>query len=339
MLFLALLFVLRLTPDTPDTPLKQPQIAANGDTVALTYGAGNTIYFARSNDSGKTFSKAVKVAEPSFLYLGRHRGPRVVMTGDALLITAITGTEHGKGDLVAYRSTDQGETWSKAIRVNDVSDSAREGLHTTAADASGLAWTVWLDLREKGTRLYGAYSTDAGKTWSKNQLVYQSPDGHICECCHPTAYIGPKGELYAMFRNWLNGSRDMYSVVSTDRKTWRAEKLGTGTWPLNACPMDGGGIAIANGTVQSVWRRDDTVYATTGAGPEIAVGKGKDPAMAADPKGPYVAFQQEGIIKLKKPESKDLVTLGKGAFPVLAGTSALYAAWEDDGVVNVERIR
>ena len=47
-----------------------------------------------------------------------------------------------------------------------------------------------------------------------NQKIYESPDGHICECCHPTAYIGPQGELYAMWRNWVSGSRDMYYAVS-----------------------------------------------------------------------------------------------------------------------------
>ena len=56
MLFFALLLALRLTPSAPDAPLKQPQIAVSGKTVNLTYGVGNAVYFARSNDSGKTFS-------------------------------------------------------------------------------------------------------------------------------------------------------------------------------------------------------------------------------------------------------------------------------------------
>ncbi len=44
----------------------------------------------------------------------------------------------------------------------------------------------WLDLREKGTVLYASKSMDHGETWSKNILVYRSPDGSICECCHPS---------------------------------------------------------------------------------------------------------------------------------------------------------
>ena len=121
------------------------------------------------------------------------------MSGKTLVITAIGGEEKGKNvDLLAWRSADNGKTWSEGIRINDVPAAAREGLHGLAAGQNGTLWTVWLDLREKGMRLMGSLSRDAGKTWSPNQLVYASPDGHICECCHPTAYVGPKGELYAI---------------------------------------------------------------------------------------------------------------------------------------------
>ena len=170
--------------------------------------------------------------------------------------------------------------------MNDVAASAREGLHGIAAGPDGVVWAVWLDLREKGMRLMGSLSTDAGKTWSPNQLVYASPDGHICECCHPTAYIGPKGELYAMWRNWLSGSRDMYYAVSTDRKTWSAHKLGEGTWPLKACPMDGGGLALdGKGGFHSAWRRDGVVYAAPANGKEVALGPAKNPSIAANRNG------------------------------------------------------
>ena len=49
-----------------------------------------------------------------------------------------------------------------------------------------------------------------------------------------------------MFRNNVNGSRDEYLVESRDggRSFAAARKLGSGTWPLNGCPMDGGGLAI-----------------------------------------------------------------------------------------------
>ena len=38
-------------------------------------------------------------------------------------------------------------------------------------------------------------------------------------------------------------------------------KLGNGTWPLDACPIDGGAIAFdERGNAVSTWRRDQRVY-------------------------------------------------------------------------------
>jgi hypothetical protein len=338
-LVVAFLFAFRLAPDTPDLPLKQPQIAVAGKTVALTYGAGKAVYFSRSDDAGKTFSRPVKVAEAKFLALGLHRGPRIAIAGTNLVVTAAVG-ETRAGDLISWRSTDNGKTWSAGVRVNEVPDSAREGLHGMAGAPDGTLWITWLDIRHEGMRLYGALSKDGGATWGDNQEIYVSPDGHICECCHPTAQIGPQGELVAMWRNWVSGSRDMYYAISSDAKTWSLQKLGQGTWLLNACPMDGGGLALdSKSVVHSVWRRDATVYATSGNAKEIEVGRGKNPSIAVGQDGAYVVWTDGTSVKLKKPGSKDAVTLGEGAFPVLAGSSSIHAAWEHNGAIIVEQIR
>ena len=61
-----------------------------------------------------------------------------------------------------------------------------------------------------GTKLYGARSRDGGVTWSKNVLIYESPDGTICQCCHPSAAFDPGGQVLVMWRNCLGGARDMY---------------------------------------------------------------------------------------------------------------------------------
>ena len=50
-------------PMAPDAPAHEPQMAVNGSTVALVFGAGKGVYFSMSADSGKTFSAPIKVAE------------------------------------------------------------------------------------------------------------------------------------------------------------------------------------------------------------------------------------------------------------------------------------
>src|SRR5687767_127131 len=159
MVVAVLLFALRIGSQSSDVQFRQPQLATDGKTVALAFGAGDTVYFARSSDHGQTFSKPVLVANSGKLSLGMHRGPRIAMTPQAIVISAIVG-EKGRGedgDLMAWRSTDGGETWSTGVKVNDVAGAAREGLHAMAY-GGGVLYSTWLDLRSKGMRLYGAAS-------------------------------------------------------------------------------------------------------------------------------------------------------------------------------------
>jgi hypothetical protein len=107
---------------------------------------------------------------------------------------------------MAWRSVDGGRTWSAPTVVNDTPKAAREGLHAMAADAEGHIAAAWLDDRSApGKRLYGAFSNDAGKTWSRNVMLYESSDGTICQCCHPSLVALGHGEFAVMWRNAVGG--------------------------------------------------------------------------------------------------------------------------------------
>jgi hypothetical protein len=244
--------------------------------------------------------------------------------------------------LFVWRSADGGRTWSQAIRVNDVPNAPNEALHTLAADAKGNLFLAWLDHRTgKGTTLYGARSADAGATWSKNFLVYQSPDGTICECCHPSSTFTPDGELLVMWRNWLEGSRDMYLARSRAGAAFApAQKLGMGTWKLKGCPMDGGGVVISQGRVFTVWRRDGSVYLAQPGGDETALGQGKDLAVAAGSKGVYVAWVNASGVELRAPDAAPVTLSRDGGFPAITVLSdgTVVAAWQEGESIATRRL-
>src|SRR5262249_16454933 len=53
-----------------------------------------------------------------------------------------------------------------------------------------------------------------------------------------------------------------------------------GTWPLQACPMDGGSILkTADGSVHTLWRRENNLYFSTNDGAEQSVSKGRNPIL------------------------------------------------------------
>ncbi|MFM2004044.1 MAG: hypothetical protein RI963_3470 [Planctomycetota bacterium] len=277
-----------------DKSPKQPQafVAVDGATH-LTFGVGNEVFYARGQ--GESFDQPLQAFTVPNMSLGMRRGPRIASSGDAVVITAIGGAQ-GKGrdgDLIAYRSTDRGKRWQGPIRINDVDASAREGLHAMTATDDGVLWCVWLDLRAKKTELYASKSLDGGLTWERNRLVYRSPGGSICECCHPSV-VARGDTVQILFRNSLGGNRDMYLVTSDDAgKTFgEAVRLGDMHWVLNACPMDGGMLAVdKGGSVATVWRREGMLYWTAGpAAEERVLGKGEQAWVASDPSGSYAVW-------------------------------------------------
>ena len=170
-------------------------------------------------------------------------------------------------------------------------------------------------------------------------LVYRSPDGSVCECCHPSVTWGADGTLYVLWRNSLAGARDMYVASSADegKSFGKAAKLGGGTWPLKACPMDGGAIAVgAGGKVATVWRRESTVYLTDGdQNAERSLGPGEQPVVTATAAGPYVAWLKKRgeLAYLLAPGSSSPTVLARhAADPVIAvaadGRGPVVAAWE-----------
>jgi hypothetical protein len=352
-LLFGMMLAVNVGPISPDAPAREPQLAVNGSMVALTFGAGKAIYFSQSEDAGKTFSAPVKVAEAAIVPLTRHRGPRIAFTRNGIVISAVIGTTpaggahtHGlpsDGDLLAWRSLDGGKTWSKGVAVNDVPGAATEGLHSLAADSKGNLFAAWLDKRSgRGTRLYGARSADGGSTWSRNILIYESPDGTICECCHPSVAIDSAGQILVMWRNWLSGARDMYLARSQDAVNFsKPERLGKGTWKLNACPMDGGGLAVSQNRIVTAWRRERQIFLASPGEQEVEIAEGLDVAIADGRSGIYAIWSTPAGIRALTPGKKEPSALAaKGSFPNIAAllNGGALAAWEDEGTIVIRQI-
>lgn len=334
---------------------KQPQAAVGDDgSVHLVYGIGDAVQYCQSLDEGSTFAKPRQAFRVPNMSLGMRRGPRIAKTNAAIVVTAIGG-QMGKGrdgDVLAWHSTDNGKTWQGPVRVNDVADSAREGLHAMASGANGSVWCVWLDLRDKKSEIYATVSKDSGATWEPNRCVYRSPDGSVCECCHPSVIVSGNS-VHVMFRNSLGGNRDMYVTSSTDdgKSFSEARKLGTGSWQLDACPMDGGMLAVGpKGAIATVWRRDGNVYAAAGDGsPEVLLGPGQQPWIAGTSEGSLIVWTvgREGDLLVQSPVSvKPQKLAGAARDPMITtssnGAAPVIACWESklnsDSVVFAARI-
>ncbi|TLU97333.1 exo-alpha-sialidase [Dyadobacter luticola] len=323
----------------------QPEIAIDQNgTVRIVYGVKNgdqrDLYFVSSNDGGKSFSKPTQLGSFSKMGLGMGRGPQITTTNDYTVVTV--GDHHG--DLFAMRLSNSDNQWSAPVKINDADTTAKEALSGLGAGKGNDVYTVWLDTRLGNNNLYGSLSEDGGLTWEKNQLIYQGEQKGICDCCKPSVSFDQNGSMYVMFRNKLDGARNMYLISSKDngKHFGKAQKLGTGDFMIDGCPMDGGDLAAdENGRVTTVWRRQLEVYVAEPEKPEVKLGVGRTPVILQTGKGPAIAWQQDGAIQFRATDGQKAVSIGKGQYPklaMMADKKTSLCVFERDGQILVKPI-
>ena len=297
--------------------------------VHVVFGRGQAFFYTASTDSGQTFSSPTQLDSLPGLHLGASRGPQIAANEQYVIITALDKP----GNVWAYSLDRKTGIWAKRRRVNDVPEVAKEGFVSLATAADGAVHAIWLDLRTDGNnKIVGAASADGGRTWSANRVLYQSPDGTVCECCQPTV-VGNGRHVAVLFRNYVAGARDMYLLLSHNNgETFEpARKVGDGTWPLKACPMDGGGVFInQTGTVSTIWRREGDLYASAGNGAETLLGPGKLGKVAVSPSGIHYVWQTDGQIWAKTPGQPKPRLLGAGGYAKLCllPNGRVLCVWE-----------
>jgi hypothetical protein len=322
-------------PDTTLYPIGNGQMPnASKDirgNLHIVFGSGDSILYSFSGNQGKTFSQPELVALLPNLFASAMRGPQIASTSNGLIIIASTKN----GDIFSFAKPDE-EIWQSAARVNDVDTVAKEGLMAIAGDGQ-TAYAVWLDLRDKHNKIFGAKSTDAGKTWSKNIMVYTSPDKTVCECCKPSVAIKGK-DVFVMFRNWLNGDRDLYLIKSPDGGMTfnHAQKLGEGSWALKGCPMDGGGLSVdADGSIQTVWRRESKIYGCEPGKQEVLLGEGRSCTIETINGQNVYAWTENNQVIVMKPNGGK-TSLGTGKQPILKAVDSkhLICVWENENKIQ-----
>jgi len=311
-----------------------PSLTVEDNKIHMAFASGDSILYCFSADKGKTFSVPVLVNILPQLSLGGGRGPQIISAKGQLIIAAADQADN----IYTFTKMENTGKWAKGKTINDVPGIAKEGFVSLASNYNGEVYAVWLDLRDdQMNKIVGAKSMDAGKTWSKNKLIYISPDSTVCECCKPSVEM--KNQLVVvMFRNWLNGNRDLYTIQSTDGGLHfeKANKLGEGNWKLNACPMDGGGLVIDNdNTIYTVWRRQGNIFSCEAGKKEEMIVEGKQVVVAGNKGNRFIAFVNDGKIYGRKPDGKK-VELGKGSYPeiIKTDTNTALCAWESGGKIN-----
>ena len=301
--------------------------------IHLVYGTGDSIMYTFSNNKGISFSSPELVGSLKGLVAYATRGPQISATKQSVAIIAVNQS----GDIFSYLK-DQSGKWIKTAKVNDEDTTDKEGFLGLGSDKENNLFAIWTDIRnDRRNKIFGAGSTDGGKTWQKNILVYASPDSSVCECCKPSVVM-KDNNVFVMFRNLLHGNRDLFLIQSSDAgETFgEAQKLGKGSWALNGCPMDGGGLTINNkGSVQTVWRRESKIYFCEQGKEEKEIGEGRSCNIETVNGKNIYAWSEKGDIVCLLPDGSTKM-IGKGSLPLLKSVSEdeVICVWENNTLIE-----
>ena len=170
------------------------------------------IYFAKSTDGGKTFSRNLRVNDD----IGRagQLYPSLAVDVRGVLYLAWHDFRKGNQDIYFSRSIDGGQTFGRNIRVNDDPGTDGQFNPSLAVDDDGAVYVAWHDLREGQADIYFARSIDGGQTFSPNRRL--NDDRGEAYQFHPSLGVGKNGAVAAAWEDYRNGQADIYLAYSAD---------------------------------------------------------------------------------------------------------------------------
>jgi len=242
----------------PDKANAAPSIAADGDRVAIAWGArgeaGTDVVVATSADGGRSFSSPVRVNESAgTARLGGELPPRLVITGGR--VDVLWTARSPRTSILLARSIDGGRTFMPARALQQAEAPGDRGWPALAADAKGNVHAAWLDHRG------GAGTHHASP--DKSALVYNGGRGEVeitrsvCYCCKTAIATGAEGRVFTAWRHVYPGNiRDVaFSMSSDGGRTFAAPvRISEDRWQLDGCPDDGPAMAVdAAGVTHVVW--------------------------------------------------------------------------------------
>lgn len=298
--------------EVPYSRQEAPALAVSGDDVLMTWAVthpkvtpdkpfSNDLRLSRSTDGGKTFQPSVLVNDDQQV-IGHSFDSIHVAPDGAVHIAWIDGREGKKeSGTFATRSTDQGRTVDKNLKVDDNTCVCCRTSMTSGPDGTlYVAWRKILpgDLRETVV----ARSTDGGATYSAPVIV-----GHdrwvFPGCPHRPASVGTdrQGRLYvAWYTEGSDETPSIYLAYSDDKGETFSPKqklnFSKGTFPDHPqMAVDQEGRVILVWEEQSPVRREVVVSVSLDRGQSFSL-----PQKINDKKGqtPSVSVNAQGLAVL-----------------------------------------
>jgi hypothetical protein len=232
------------------------------------------VMISRFDGQGKVRGAPVRVnPQPGIATAWRGDPPSVAVDKDGSVYVVWTARVEADGkkgtDLYLSVSNDMGQTFAAPVKINDDKIPSGHGMHSLGVAGAGRIYVSWLDERnvhvpkpstkaeghhmESNSELFIAYSTDGGRTFSRNQKIASE----ACPCCKTAMAIASDGTLYIGWRHVLPGNYRHIAVTSSSDKGATFSKtviVSDDKWVLEGCPVSGPSLSVNDaGVLKVLW--------------------------------------------------------------------------------------
>ncbi|MFZ9310210.1 MAG: sialidase family protein [Arenimonas sp.] len=241
-------------------------------------GNGHRLKFARYADA--RWSATRTIAEGDNWFVNWADFPSTTQLPDGTL-WAHNLVKSAKGtyayDVVLYRSSDGGNTWSAPIRVNDDGTPTEHGFATLWPWSKHELAIAWLDGRNTGGGNHDAHAGHGDATGNMMTLraaVYDGKgrktaewplDASTCDCCQTDAAVTDNGPVIIYRDRDPQEIRDVFTVRHADGRWQTPKAVAADQWHMPACPVNGPALAANGRSLWAAW------YTGSGNVPKIRV--------------------------------------------------------------------
>ncbi len=171
------------------------------------------IYFSRSTDGGKTFSRNIRVNDDQGT--AGQFNPSLGVDAEGTVYLAWHDLRDGNADIYFAVSRDGGATFDPNLKINDDRGDAYQFHPSLGVGSKGAVAVAWEDYRNGQADIYLAYSVDGGHTFRPNVRV--NSDRRPADHLHAALAIGEHHELAVIWEDQREGRRDGPSLCQPVR--------------------------------------------------------------------------------------------------------------------------
>lgn len=286
-------------------------------------GNNGQIWFSKSEDFGKTWSKNIMVYNSRIANSFYQRASSISVFGENVYLSWMASNGNST-DIFFAKSENSGDSFLMPRLVSNDSLKYSQDFSAMEVDEDGNIHIIFIDNRNLQQKyvdhaeLMYTKSTDNGTTWSDLKILctLENGNGGACECCWPvisSKKINGEINISVLYRSNIDNLRVFYLAKSIDggANFEYPERIGIENWMINSCPVSGASIDYGEGAdLHIVYRIKDKLYYSlyneNYTPNELNIGSGEKPNISFNDITKEITFSYEifnenkNVIEIKK---------------------------------------